>query len=87
MIRRVGLRAEAAALPLSVRVDLYLSCVECSERPRCRDWLEAGKADLGYQAFCPNAWMFDRRRQLRRWQGEAMSADTPDPTPAFEASE
>jgi hypothetical protein len=71
MLMHVGLLSDDAVLPLSVRVDLYLTCAGCSVRVRCRTWLADRKPDAGYQAFCPNSWMIQRRRQQRLWQGEA----------------
>ena len=71
MLTRIGLPWDGAALPLPVRIDLYLTCAGCSKRPRCRAWLAGRETDAGYQAFCPNSWMFERRRQQRHWQGEA----------------
>ena len=71
MLMRVGLPWDDAALPLPVRIDLYLACAGCSKRLRCRTWLAGRETDAGYEVFCPNSWMIERRRQQRQWQGEA----------------
>lgn len=74
MMARLGLLPDETALPLPVRVDLRLTCTECHERQRCRTWLASANVTEGYQAFCPNSWVFDRTRRLRRWRREELNS-------------
>jgi hypothetical protein len=35
------------------------TCVGCTDKPRCREWLSGGDDDTEYRAFCPNAAFLD----------------------------
>jgi len=59
MLARIGLDTNVAPLKAAARLDLYLNCVDCSQRDACRQWLAADKNDDGYKQFCPNAGTFD----------------------------
>ena len=60
MLARIGLDTKVAPLEAAARLDLYLNCVDCSQRHACRQWLAADKDNDGYRQFCPNAWTFER---------------------------
>ncbi len=68
MLATVGLDEPDAPLPLPVRIDLHLACIECADRPRCRRWLAGEEADEDYRLFCPNASIFDRAYAVQRWR-------------------
>jgi len=68
MLATVGLDGPDAPLPVPVRVDLHLACIECAERPRCRRWLAGEETDGDYRLFCPNASIFDRACAVQRWR-------------------
>jgi hypothetical protein len=40
------------------------TCVQCTARGRCEEWLSARRAD-GYEAFCPNAGYIARMKDCR----------------------
>lgn len=80
MLARVGIDTRDAPLRAATRIDLYLKCVECSQRRCCRQWLGLSKADGGYRVFCPNAHMFDRLLGVHRWrQGHTPGKPSPQP--------
>lgn len=60
MLERLGLSKKGGPVDHLLRDDLYRTCVMCTERARCRDWLASPRRDEGYRAFCPNRWVFDR---------------------------
>ena len=68
MLARIGLDTEAAPLKPSTRNDLYATCAECPNREPCSRWLASDETAEAYQAFCPNAWMFDRLLCVSRWR-------------------
>jgi hypothetical protein len=68
MLVSLGLDTKSAPLKASMRVDLYSTCVGCSQRQRCQQWLDQGTGDGGYRFFCPNAHMFDRLLSVHRWR-------------------
>jgi uncharacterized protein YjiS (DUF1127 family) len=64
MLTRIGLSEEAAA-DHQLHDDLYRTCIMCTERTRCRNWLASAKGRESYRAFCPNRWVFDRMLAAR----------------------
>lgn len=80
MLARVGIDTKEAPLRAVMRVDLYLKCVECSQRRCCQQWLGLNSADGGYRFFCPNAHMFDRLLGVHRWRlGHTPGKPIPQP--------
>ncbi len=68
MLARIGLGTADAPLARSTRDDLYATCAACLNREPCRRWLASDQTAEGYQAFCPNASMFDRLLRVSQWR-------------------
>jgi hypothetical protein len=66
MMRRLAIRPPAAVEEPFWQLDAQWQCLGCENWRRCRRWLESGRQDDGYRAFCRNADRFDRRREATR---------------------
>ena len=55
-LTRLGL--ERDDIPSYTLRDLGWTCVGCTDKRRCREWLSSGD-DTEYRAFCPNAALLD----------------------------
>ena len=56
LLRALGLDLERIAKrDRALARDMELGCSECRSSPRCARDLDAGKAQLEYESYCPNA--------------------------------
>lgn len=65
MMRRLEIRAPAASEQPFWRQDALWQCLGCDNWRRCRRWLESGRRDDAYRAFCQNGERFAARRAQR----------------------
>jgi len=66
MLARIGLDTEEMPLKPPTRNALYATCFGCVNREACARWLDSEMAAEGYQAFCPNAPIFDQLLAIYR---------------------
>jgi hypothetical protein len=80
MLALLGLDTETNPLRGSIWSDLYSTCVNCTRRQDCHQWLTRSTHDNGYRDFCPNAWIFDRYISRNRWCGIKSPIETSSST-------
>jgi hypothetical protein len=59
MTERLEIAAPQSALTRAVLREAELSCMECGDWLRCRQWLDGKAPDDDYRSFCPNEGLFD----------------------------